>query len=219
MAFALNKLNTFVVLDSVSEASDSVRKNSRLTPNIVLLEASDKSDSASVIAMISKLFAGARIIMLGLPDAEQDIIASIEAGAAGCVFRNASFLELVEIIGSAARGEVVLSPKTAASLCRRLAGFASSNKPLMGGNQPLTRREREIVPLIAGGLQNKEIAVRLGVEVQTVKNHVHNILEKLQVHSRHHIARHLNLLSVLTCFWFISAGRYGLYWCVFSYSA
>src|SRR5439155_827652 len=97
--------------------------------------------------------------------------------------REASIDDLVTVIESVARGEAICSPRVAAGLLRRVAALAAGH----GGDLPraqLTNREREIVRLIDNGLSNKEIARALGIEVATVKNHVHNILEKLQVHRR-----------------------------------
>src|SRR5881296_1366294 len=90
---------------------------------------------------------------------------------------------LVDMAMPESRGVAICSPRVAACLLRRVAALAAGH----GGDLPraqLTNREREIVRLIDNGLSNKEIARALGIEVATVKNHVHNILEKLQVHRR-----------------------------------
>ena len=106
-----------------------------------------------------------------------------EAGIAGWVTREASVDDLRATVASAAAGEAVFSPRLAASLLRRVAALASERR--VGAQAtPLTRRQREILALIDEGLSNKEIARRLSIEVATVKNHVHNILEKLEVTRR-----------------------------------
>jgi DNA-binding NarL/FixJ family response regulator len=90
---------------------------------------------------------------------------------------------LVATLESATRGEALFSPRMAASLLRRVAALAAT-QPSPSAQVRLTPRERDIMRLLDEGLSNKEIAQRLGIEVATVKNHVHNILEKLQVHRR-----------------------------------
>jgi DNA-binding NarL/FixJ family response regulator len=100
-----------------------------------------------------------------------------EVGAVGFVPRDASLEDLVETIESAVRGELRCTATLAAKLVQALS---SRERPAAGHapRSPLTARESEIVQLIDEGLSNKEIAVRLGIEVATVKNHVHNLLEK-----------------------------------------
>src|SRR2546421_13075479 len=112
-----------------------------------------------------------------------DVLASAEAGAIAYVPREASLEDLVAVIECAVRGEAVCSPRVAGALLRRIAVLATDGR---SDRVParLTKREREIMGLIDEGLSNKEIAKRLRIEVATVKNHVHNILEKLQVHRR-----------------------------------
>jgi len=98
--------------------------------------------------------------------------------------------DLVNTIHSVARGELLCSPRIAATLFRAL--HAQGSRP--DGDRlalTLTAREREIAPLIDRGLSNKEIAAQLRIEVATVKNHVHNLLEKLQVASRGEAAARL----------------------------
>jgi len=132
-----------------------------------------------------------KVVALGVRETEQDLIACAEAGVAGYVPRAASVEDLVAALESVGRGELLCSAQTAAALLRRVAALAAGRG---GSAQPLsnlTRREREIGGLLEAGLSNKDIAVRLGIEVATVKNHVHNVLEKLQVHRRGQAAARL----------------------------
>jgi two-component system nitrate/nitrite response regulator NarL len=111
------------------------------------------------------------------------VIAFAEAGVLGFVEGGASVEELRSGIECAARGEASCPPRIATTLLARLASLTGVQR---GVSEPtgLTRRERQIVQLIAEGMSNKEIAQRLCIEVATVKNHVHNILEKLKVGRR-----------------------------------
>ena len=124
-----------------------------------------------------------RVVALGMPDQEDTMLEWAEAGVAGFVPREASVEDLLGILACAVRGEFRCSPRFAGQLLSRLA----QPRPLPpGGRQPsaLTAREMEILRLIDRGLPNKAIAAELGIELATVKNHVHNLLEKLQVHRR-----------------------------------
>jgi two-component system nitrate/nitrite response regulator NarL len=137
--------------------------------------------------------AGAPTVALGLPDAEHDAIAFAECGVLGFVEREASLDDLVATILSAARGEASFPPRIATALLRRVTSLGGRRAPADG--KGLTHRERQIVQLIEEGLSNKEIGARLSIEVATVKNHVHNILEKLEVSRRSDAAARLRVVE------------------------
>jgi DNA-binding NarL/FixJ family response regulator len=133
---------------------------------------------------------GTPIVGFGVEEVEGEVLACAEAGLAGYVPCDASLDDLVMRIQSVFRGELMCPPRIAASLFRRLES-ASANAAPAATALALTSREREVLTLIGGGLSNKEIAGRLNIEVSTVKNHVHNLLEKLQVTSRAQAAARL----------------------------
>lgn len=149
----------------------------------VLLFRMTESESIPLLNGIAKATPGVRIVALGVSETEDEIIACAEAGVAGYVPRDGSLHDLVATINGVARGEVRYSPRIVAPLLRRVATLAAERQP-RNASAHLTPRQREIVQLIGTGLSNKEIARHLSIEVRTVKNHVHNILEKLQVHRR-----------------------------------
>jgi DNA-binding NarL/FixJ family response regulator len=122
------------------------------------------------------------VVAVGVPDDEDEIVAFAEAGVIGFVERNATLEELLTAIELAAHRQASCSPRVLTTVIRRLAALAG--RATQAPAPALTARERQIVQLIAEGLSNKEIAHRLCIEVATVKNHVHNILEKLQVNRR-----------------------------------
>ena len=122
------------------------------------------------------------VVALGVRESDRDVVALAEAGVSGLVSRDATLPELLDAVEAAARDEALCSPAVTAVLLRRVASLAGGPAPEAG--PALTRREREIVCLIGKGLSNKEIADSLRIELPTVKNHVHNILEKLRVHRR-----------------------------------
>ena len=152
-------------------------------PDVALVDIGmpDK-DGLDVTKSLQKNLPNVKVIILGMPDLTEEIMTCIEAGAAGYVLKEASFDYLLENIHSVQRGEPFCSPRMAASLFSRVAELTREKIP--ENSIKLTRRELEIINKIAEGLSNKEIAYQLSIEIQTVKNHVHNILDKLQLHNR-----------------------------------
>ena len=123
-----------------------------------------------------------RLLALGVGDSDEDILACAEAGAAGYLALESGPDDLIAAIASVRRDELICSPHVAAKLFRRRAAHASA--PKLPDSASLTRREQEVLALIACGLSNKEIAAQLSISLTTVKNHVHRILEKLHVTRR-----------------------------------
>ena len=124
-----------------------------------------------------------RVIAFGLSDRSDILIACAEAGAAGYLSRDGSLDELRMLILGVIRGEAMFTPQIVTMLLRRVSPAVDGLRA-RDGHARLTRRECEIVKHIDDGLSNKEIANRLNIDVHTVKNHVHNLLEKLQVRRR-----------------------------------
>jgi DNA-binding NarL/FixJ family response regulator len=123
-----------------------------------------------------------QLCFVTLGTGEHDELSCAEAGAAGWVGRDDSFVDLVATIRAAAHDELRCSAYTAREIARRLASLAGGQTATPGAK--LTGREREILTLVDEGLSNKEIATRLCIAQSTVKNHVHHLLEKLGVQHR-----------------------------------
>ena len=142
-------------------------------------------DGLEVTQILHQDFPQIKVIILGLIDLTDEIMTCIEAGATGYILKESSFEQLVETIRSVHRNEAFCSPRMAASLFSRIAELTSESKTqIASASVKLTERELDVLRLIAEGLPNKEIAKRLFIEAQTVKNHIHNILDKLQLHNR-----------------------------------
>lgn len=153
-----------------------------LGPDVVLVDATGPDSLAAVGAIVCAV-PEVKTVSLALPEVEETVLAHAEAGVSGYVTRDSSLDELLEVLKSTVRGEVLCSPRIAGSLLRRVTVLASEGART-GAPGRLTRREQEIVSLIDEGLSNKQIARRLSIELTTVKNHVHHILEKLGVTRR-----------------------------------
>lgn len=141
------------------------------------------------VKMLARCFPDLRLIAIGVPDEESFILACAEAGVAGYVCLDSSVEELVSSVERALAGELSCSRRIAGALLERVGRLARQRPPEARGFR-LTSREVQIVRLVDEGLTNKEIASRLHIELSTVKNHVHNILEKLDMHRRTEVARY-----------------------------
>lgn len=172
-------------------------------PDVVVLDLGlpERTGLAAARAVRSAL-PGVRVLMTGCSELESDIVASLEAGAAGYVPAGASLDDLVRNLRAVARGAAHCSPEVTGLLISRLAEY-SSHRERLHEMPPvrLTPRELEIVALLDDGLSNKEIAARLRIELQTVKNHVHNILEKLRVPRREEAVRFARKRGLLGPAW------------------
>lgn len=182
LAQMLGRAECLEVVGAVARCEDALASIALAAPDIVLLDLGTP-DGLSAIGAIRMAAPNVGVVALAVAEVEGDVLACAEAGAVGYVLREASVDDLVTVLQSVARGEAICSPRIAATLFHRVAALSAAR-----GSQPslllLTGREREIIRLLDHGFSNKEIARQLGIEVATVKNHVHNILEKLRVHRR-----------------------------------
>jgi DNA-binding NarL/FixJ family response regulator len=183
LAKALHNDRAIVVVGAYAAVRDALEQAADLGPDVVLLDVANP-DALREVKRVHAGFAGAPIVALGVLKHDGDVIACAEAGIAGYVFRDASLEDLVASVESAARGELRCSPMVAATILRRVATLAARQRVAPPPPHRVTRREREILELIELGLSNKQIAARLVIEIATVKNHIHNILEKLRVRTR-----------------------------------
>lgn len=149
-------------------------------PDVVIVDAIQCLD-LTVAREIASAAGEARVVALVAPDLEDDLLGLAGAGVSGFLSWEASSRQLVEIVEHAARGERPCSPDVADAILRQ-AGERSGGDLSFDGS--LTKREAQIADLVADGLSNKAIASHLSIELATVKNHVHRVLEKLEVHSR-----------------------------------
>jgi len=123
-----------------------------------------------------------RLLVFNVADEDRSIIDCVQVGAYGCVLQDAGLDELVASIHAVAAGVTPCSTRVVDSLFRYVAGLRDERHPVLAPS--LTGREEEVLRLVALGMSNREIAERLGLRTQTVKNHVRRVYEKLDVHSR-----------------------------------
>jgi DNA-binding NarL/FixJ family response regulator len=179
---------------SASEAMDLAPESDVILVNTRMSEGA----ALSLIRAVADAELPTKVLALGLAESKEQILQYVEAGAAGYVLKDDSVDDLLQRIRGAQAGQVRVSPKIAAALISRVTEYAQLLNQVeagIGEADHLTPREQEILGLIGQGLTNQQIAEQLVIEVGTVKNHVHSILQKLDVSSRHEAAAHLALLG------------------------
>ncbi len=171
--------------------SDAVMQSERLKPTVILLDLGLRSqNSLRLLGLLKKSAPDARVVGMDLLPVQAELVQYVEAGVSGFVLKDATFNDFLRTIRSVAKGANVLPPPLTDSLFSQIIEHATRKRK---GNPftavKMTSRERDVIALIAEGLSNKDIAQRLHLATDTVKSHVHNILEKLALHTRLEIAR------------------------------
>jgi DNA-binding NarL/FixJ family response regulator len=163
-------------------------------PDVTLVSIASP-DVPTIMAAMRAAAPTTRLVVLAVTEDEDAIVRCAEEGAAGFVTRDGTIEDLGKAVACAVRGEALCSPWVAGVLARRVGLLAARQvRPREVGH--LTPREREVLVLIEQGMTNKEIARQLGIELRTVKNHVHNLLEKLRVGRRGEAAARLRMARV-----------------------
>jgi DNA-binding NarL/FixJ family response regulator len=171
------------VVGTAASLDSSLPNIARQRPDIVLLDA-ETADGVRALVRLSSAWPEVRIVALAVRNLETEVMRWVEAGASGYVSRDASVDDLLAALRRTARGEAVLPPRIAAYLMRQLAVLSGVRRHAESEAWNLTPREYEVVELLGRGLSNAEIARELHIELATVKNHVHHILDKVGVSRR-----------------------------------
>jgi DNA-binding NarL/FixJ family response regulator len=176
-------------IDVVGEASDgaeAVDKAAALLPDIVLMDVQmPKRGGIDACTAIKDVVPSAKIVMLTVSEDEADLYEAIKAGASGYLLKEISIEEVATGLRAVAGGQSLISPSMAAKLLNEFSTMMKRSNDRQQVPAPrLTDRELEVLKLVARGLNNRTIATQLFISENTVKNHVRNILDKLQLHSR-----------------------------------
>ena len=174
-------------IEVVGEAADGITATELATttaPDVILLDVRmPRRTGVEACRAIKEAVPATKIIMLTVSDEEADLYESVKNGAAGYLLKDSSIEEVAQAIRVVNEGQSLISPSMAVKL---IDEFKQMSKPEreQGPALRLTERELEVLRLVAKGLNNREVAKELFISENTVKNHVRNILEKLQLHSR-----------------------------------
>lgn len=189
LAGLLPEAGTIVVVGTAADWACTLEASRAHQPTAILVDAAlvpgkDRLRELKTVAPKMK------VLVVALPSSAEEAVGWIESGADGYVPQEASLQELRTAVEASVRGEVSCSPDVTARLFRRVARLSQmlSDRTSARPPQTLTSREREVAGLIAEGLSNKGISRKLGIEVATTKNHVHNILSKLRLERRTQVA-------------------------------
>jgi DNA-binding NarL/FixJ family response regulator len=182
----LVKQKGLAVVGQAEDIEETLQMTKQINPDVVLIGSSlNKGEALKLTYEISTTYPDSKVLIMGLSEIEQTVFEFIEAGASAYTLKHGSLEELVKAIEGTCRGEAVCSPRIAYSVSARIAQLSRSNFNRSEIHHSLlTEREEEVLQLLADGLSNKHIAARLCISLSTVKNHVHNILEKLDVRNR-----------------------------------
>jgi two-component system, NarL family, nitrate/nitrite response regulator NarL len=162
----------------------------RIDPQVVLLDLGLRDgDSLRVAARVRAEFPASKIVVMDLLPAHEDIVEFVNTGVSGFIMKDATLDDLVSTIHAVVGGANVLPPQMTGTLFSQIAREAlARGRPKALEAVRMTPRERDVINLIAEGLSNKEIAVKLRIATHTVKSHVRNVMEKLTLHTRLQIA-------------------------------
>jgi DNA-binding NarL/FixJ family response regulator len=176
-------------IEIVGEAGDGAEAVARavdLLPDVVLMDVRmPRRSGIEACSDIKSAVPSARIVMLTISDEESDLFEAVRAGANGYLLKDVPGEDIAEGIRAVVGGQSLISPSMAGALLAEFTELSKRSAEQARVPVPrLTERELEVLRLVARGLANKDIATTLFISENTVKNHVRNILEKLQLHSR-----------------------------------
>ncbi len=192
----LKKQSDMNVVSTVGNGENILAIIGKLKPNIVLLDLGLRSqNSLHIVKLVKKNFGETKIIVMDLIPLQADVFEFVQAGVSGFMLKDISVAEFLKTIRSVYKGAQVLPPHLTGSLFSQIVEHAINglSPSALTESVRMTKRERQVIELIADGYSNKDIAQKLHLSTHTVKSHVHNILEKLSLNTRVQIAKHVHI--------------------------
>ncbi|HKF91628.1 MAG TPA: response regulator transcription factor [Acidimicrobiia bacterium] len=174
------------VVGEAADGIEAVHRAEEMAPDVVVMDVRmPRSTGIEAARRIRERLPDTKVIMLTVSDSEEDLYASVKAGASGYLLKEISIEELADAVRAVARGHSLISPSMASKLLTEFNALVQQAEERHRSFLPsLTDRELDVLKLVAKGLSNREISEELYISENTVKNHVRNILEKLHLHSR-----------------------------------
>lgn len=181
----LQKKSDIIVVGESANCSNVSGLIAQSETEMILMDSvATPTQNAEFISRIRHLYPNVQILMIAAEADESSFLRAVRAGIAGYLLRDASALKVITAIRTIARGEAVCPPQFCTSLFKAVAQGADFSPSLRSTGLRLTRRQQELLPMIARGLTNKEIASYLNLSEQTVKNHIHRMLRKVGANDR-----------------------------------
>lgn len=179
----LNSRSDFNVVAEVDNGMDAVKSALAAKPDLLLTDLSmPKKNGTETISEIKKRLPDIKCLVLTMHNTEEHIRMALNAGADGYVLKDDSHEELLTAIKTVLNGKIYLSPSICGNVINGYLSSAADDKPLSSLSL-LTRREKEIIKLIAEGHRSKDIAEQLSISIKTVEKHRSNLMKKLDLHS------------------------------------
>jgi DNA-binding NarL/FixJ family response regulator len=195
LAAMLKKQKDMNVVETVGNGENILAIMRKYKPEVLLLDLGLRNrNSLNLVKLVKKNFPASKIIIMDLIPVQADVFEFVQAGVAGFILKDATVNDFLKTIRSVAKGLQVLPPNLTGSLFSQIVEHAisGSSPSVLIESVRMTKRERQVIELIADGHTNKEIAQKLHLSTYTVKSHVHNILEKLALSTRVQIAKYLH---------------------------
>lgn len=184
----LEKTGKFVVVAEAADGREALAVAIDAQPDVALVAADLPVDGVDVTRTIKDHVPDCRILVLAAREDQNTLLEALEAGASGYLTRESPLSELIEAAHLVHRGDILVPPRMLGGLLARLIVRHREEKEASRRVALLTRREKEVLTLLAGGAGKKAIAKALVISPETARTHVQNILEKLGVHSQHEAA-------------------------------
>ena len=188
LEMVLAEENDIELAGEASDGAEAVEKAGEALPDVVLMDIRmPRSSGIEACRAMKEVAPSAKIVMLTISDEEEDLFEAIRAGASGYLLKDIPLDEVADVVRAVHGGHSLINPSMAAKLLTEFAALArreESERPEQVPPPRLTDREIEVLQLVARGMNNRDIARELFISENTVKNHIRNILEKLQIHSR-----------------------------------
>ena len=175
-----------VVVAEAADGEQAVARVEELAPDVVLMDVRmPRMGGIDATRVIRQLFPTTRIIVLTVSDEEDDLYGAVKAGANGYLLKEVSIEEVADAVRAVYGGQSLISPSLASKLLNEFEGqIGTIKEAVLGAGPRLSEREVEILKMIALGMGNPDVAERMGVSESTVRNHVANILVKLQLRAQ-----------------------------------
>ncbi len=182
LAAMLKKQKDMNVVDTVGNGENILAIMRKYKPELILLDLGLRNrNSLNLVKLVKKNFSNSKIIIMDLIPVQADVFEFVQAGVSGFILKDATVSDFLKTIRSVSKGRQVLPPNLTGSLFSQIVEHAisESSTSVLIESVRMTKRERQVIELIADGHTNKEIAQKLHLSTYTIKSHVHNILEKL----------------------------------------